>query len=320
VTRAGTRTGRRSRLLVLCWHNVEGTWCFPSAPGAGTAGLARQLRFLRRAATVVPLADALTALNVGRPLPPRAVALSFDDGYADNLRLAVPLLERLELPATFFLVPALLSQEVPAWWELLGWAFARTGRATLEWEGTRYPTDTARARRSAYLVACERVKRRDGAARAAAVAELVDRLAPAGRPPGPGLFLDWDGARELVRRGFAVGSHSLRHDILSAEPAAAQRADLAEAKRALEQRLGVAVPLLAYPNGTRLDYGPETVDAARAAGHGFAATTVDGWNRPAVPPFEVRRSVVYPERGLLDLAVTVRTVVRADRRERPAAS
>ncbi len=68
------------RLAILTWHNVEATWWYPSRPGAGVRGLARQLRSLRRFANVVPLEPALEALASGRPLPPRAVALSWDDG------------------------------------------------------------------------------------------------------------------------------------------------------------------------------------------------------------------------------------------------
>jgi len=69
-------------LLVLGWHNVEPTWFFPAAPDAGRRGLARQLAFLRRFANVVSLGTALQALVERRPLPPRAVALTFDDATA----------------------------------------------------------------------------------------------------------------------------------------------------------------------------------------------------------------------------------------------
>jgi hypothetical protein len=122
------------RLIVLMWHNVEGTWCYPAAPGAGTRGLAQQLRRLKQLASVVPLEDALEALAAGRPLPSRAVAITFDDGYRDNLDLAAPLLQDLGLPATFFLVPGLLSYEVRPWWEIVV--------RGLPWRGRRSSTGT----------------------------------------------------------------------------------------------------------------------------------------------------------------------------------
>ena len=123
------------RLLIFGWHNVEGTWAFPSDPGTGTEGLRRQLTLIARAANVVDLADAVDRLESGRALPARAVALTFDDGYRDNLHVALPMLESLGLRATFFLVPALLGREVTAWWERLGRAIALAQQPAFSWDG-----------------------------------------------------------------------------------------------------------------------------------------------------------------------------------------
>lgn len=310
-----TRDAVGHHLLVFSWHNVEGSWCFPSAPGSGLRGLTQQLRFLRRAANVVPLASALRALASGEPLPPRAVAVTFDDGYRDNLELAVPLLQRLALPATFFLVPGILSGVTTPWWEVLAWAFAGTPRDSLAWEGEELSLGEAASRHASFFHVGERLKRRSRVARERATEELVTLLAPEGPGPTRELFLDWDGARELVRRGFTVGSHSLRHAILSEEEPAEQRRDLAEARRQLEDELSVPVELLAYPNGTERDYDATTIAAARAAGHLAALTTRDGWNDPRTPPFELRRFVVYPERGVVGLGVVARRLAHSEARQ-----
>ena len=110
------------RLLIVAWHNVERTWNYPAAPGAGAAGFEHQLRRLQRLGTIVPLAPSLRQLTTGQPLPPRAIALTFDDGYRDNLEVGAPVLERLGLPATFFLVPGILDGTVSPWWETVAWA------------------------------------------------------------------------------------------------------------------------------------------------------------------------------------------------------
>ena len=310
------------RLHVLCYHNVRGTWCFPSAGGSGMKGLEQQLRALRRVANVVPLGEALARLADGRPLPRAAVALSFDDGYADNLELAAPLLERLSLPATFFLVPGLLSRTVSAWWETAGWAFTETTRAELSWEGRPLPVGSPDERARAQTVVAAALKQRNRAAREEAVAELVELLAPSGRAPGPELFLDWEGARALVARGHALGSHSSYHAILSQESEEEQTDDLVQARRQLEEELDVPMPLLAYPNGTPADYNAATLRAVGRAGHSFAVTTVDGANRPSTPAYEIRRSFMVPQRGVVDLLANARRVARdtRDRLRRSAGS
>lgn len=295
----------RSRLLVLGWHNVEGTWCFPSRTGWGRSGLAAQLRVLRGVANVVPLDVALAKLRAAEPLPRRAVALTFDDGYADNFELAAPMLKRLRLPATFFLVPDFLSG-AGAWWEELGWAFLNATRPSLEWEGARWQLDGPVGRRSAYSTVSERLKRRNRAARDADVRQLVGLLEPGGHGPDPGLLLDWSGAASLLAAGFSVGSHSLHHAILTEETAAEQQRDLMSSRLQLEERLKVPIQLLAYPNGGRQDFDARTIAAAERAGYDAAVTTVDGLNDLTTPRFTVRRSVVYPERGPVDLLKALR--------------
>jgi len=294
------------RLLVLGWHNAQPTPFFPSAPGACARGLARQLQAVRRLARAVPLDRAVAALAEGRPLPPRAVALTFDDGYRDNLHTALPILRRLGLPATFYLVPGLLDRSARAWWETLAWGFARATATSVEWRGRRLPSGASEASRRAMLTVAEEVKRLPRADRDAQIDGLLDALGPRGSEEEVAeLFLDWDGARSLAAGG-AVGSHTMHHAILSEEPAAAQAADLAESRRRLEEGLGAPAATLAYPNGTALDYDSDTLAAARAAGYLGAVTTIDGWNDRATPRLELRRFVMDPVRGWNGLRGVVR--------------
>jgi peptidoglycan/xylan/chitin deacetylase (PgdA/CDA1 family) len=298
------------RLLVLGWHNVESTWLFPSRPGAGTRGLERQLRFLRRYTNVVDLREALATLAAGRPLPARAVAITFDDGYRDQLELAVPMLERLDLPATFFLIPGVLSRTVRPWWELVAWAFMRASRDAVVWEGATMRLQTPAGRRSALLGVAERLKRRDRVARDAALEEMTGALAPQGDPGDGEMFLDWDGARRLTRGRLTIASHTFHHGILSQEDEPTQQHDLLLSRQQLEQELEVEVDLLAYPNGRLGDYDATTMAAARQAGYTHAITTMPGWNRPSTPPYEVLRFVQQPERGVPGLAIVPSHPVR----------
>ncbi len=294
------------RLIVLGWHNVEGTWAFPSPAGAGVKGLERQLLYLKRIANVVPLEDALRTLHAGQGVAPRAVSLTFDDGYRDNLELAVPLLERFDLPATFFLVPGLLSDDVEPWWEIQAWAFARATRGSITWEENTLPLDTDKLRRSSSDLVAENLKRRDRTTREQAISDLVSLLAPDGWPQERAKFLDWPGAQEIVGKGFAVGSHTLHHPILSEESSEQAQRELTESRAVLENKLGADVMVLAYPNGTELDYNASTVAAAAAAGYTHAVTMRPGWNGPSTPPFEIRRFYMTPEEGVKGLGAVPR--------------
>ena len=294
------------RLLVLGWHNADATPFFPSSPGACARGLARQLRALARVANVVPLDTALAALAEGRSLPSRPVAITFDDGYRDNLETAVPILRRLGLPATFYLVPGFLDRQVRPWWEVLAWGFAESTATSVEWRGRVLPVGPGDAARAAMLGVAEELKVLDAAARDGEIDALLGDLRPRGSEDAVReLFLDWAGARSLASVA-AVGSHTMRHVILSRESPAGQAEDLRRSREVLEAGLDVRIATLAYPNGTAQDYDEATLSAAEAAGYRGAVTTIDGWNHRSTPHLELRRFVMDPVRGLGGLRGLVR--------------
>jgi peptidoglycan/xylan/chitin deacetylase (PgdA/CDA1 family) len=268
-------------------------------------GLERQLRALRGLTNIVPLGWALQALSDGLALPRRALSITFDDGYRDNLTLAVPLLRTLQIPATCFLVPGILSNDVVPWWERLAWAFSEAQADHVEFEQQRVTLGGAAGRYAMFQTVSEQLKRRDRRHRESAVDELVVKLAPSGQYRPQDQFLDWDGARELQKH-MEIGSHSMYHSILSQETARAQREDLAHSRRQLAEELNVDIRLLAYPNGRKADYNVDTFAAAEHACYTYALTTRYGWNTRSTDRYEIRRWVIRPERGVVELGKILR--------------
>ncbi|MHC1562413.1 polysaccharide deacetylase family protein [Actinomycetospora sp. C-140] len=289
------------RLLVLGWHNIDPTPYAPADPDTGRRGFERQLALLDRLATVVPLSDAVDILAAGGSLPPRSVALTFDDGYADWLDAAVPALDRHGVHGTFFLVSDILSRTVGAWWEDLAAAFDRAEVAHLEWAGRTHDLSTPQARHATQEALKSELKLVDRATRVAAVDAIAARIAPSAPAASPSLFLDWDGARALAATGHGVGSHTVTHPILAREEPDTQLAELTDSRRELEDGLGQTVDLLAYPNGNKGDYDERTMDFAERAGYRAAITTRAGLAGPDASPFAMRRVLVTPHTDLGEL-------------------
>jgi len=74
-----------------------------------------QMAFVKRAYTVLPLDVLVRAVVAGDRLPARALAITFDDGYADNHRLAAPVLRALDLPATVYVATGAIEDAAPFW-------------------------------------------------------------------------------------------------------------------------------------------------------------------------------------------------------------
>ena len=283
-----------NRLLVLGWHNIDPTPGFPDPPGVGRLGFAKQLRTIARFGNVLPLGDALARMAAGEPLPPRAVVLTFDDGYLDNLELGVPMLAEHGFPATFFLVPGFLSGTVGAWWEDLSGAFERARAPRLSVGDTVYDLSTPAARETAHDAVRAVVKTLDHASRVAEVARVSEELDPAPTSVGEGLFMDWGGAKSLLAAGHEVGSHTVTHAILERETEADQLTELSDSRRELESGLGIAVDTLAFPNGSASDYSATTTRLVSELGYRCAVTTRPGLAGPSGSPYEMRRVILTP--------------------------
>lgn len=278
------------RLLVLGWHNIEPTPAFPGS--AGRAGFEKQVRFLSRFAHVIRLSEAAERIAAGEPLPPRAVALTFDDGYADNLHVATPVLNRYDVPGTFFLVPGFLDGRLGAWWEDLAHAVDTARDEVLEWGGERWDVrkPEERARAKAELPA--RLKELDARSREDEVARIAARISPT---PNASLFMDWEGARGLLAAGQEIGSHSMTHVILSNEIESVQAEELHASRKELEAGLGVTVEALAYPNGRFVDFDTTSTRVAREVGYKIAVTVEPGLADRRGDPYRLRRLVLTPD-------------------------
>ena len=108
--------GNNRGLLILTYHRVL-TSEDPLRHGEMTAeAFERHCSVLRRWFNVLPLLEGWRRARENA-LPSRAVSITFDDGYADNAQLALPILQRHGLPATFFVATGYVSDRKLYWWE-----------------------------------------------------------------------------------------------------------------------------------------------------------------------------------------------------------
>jgi peptidoglycan/xylan/chitin deacetylase (PgdA/CDA1 family) len=254
-----------------------------------------QLDWLTRNAEPVSLAQVLAAQDGGARLPRRAVLVTFDDGFDDNLDVALPLLLRHGVPAVFFIATGIVGSNRRFWFDAVVWQLLRTKAARLHLPAldcTLEPAAHRPGRRAQAASLLARLKRLPDARRVAALAELTlasgvdehavdpaETLAPA-RP------MDWSQVRRLAQAGMALGSHTVSHPVLArVSDDEALALEMVASRLALREHGGVDTCALAYPVG-----GPDALDdrvlrAVAAAGYRIAFTYQGGSNRrwPASP-------------------------------------
>src|SRR3712207_6612027 len=113
------RSRPEQRSLILLYHRVAELNSDPWSLAVTPSHFAEHLKILRQQACPIRLQQLSQALSDGK-LPDRSVVVTFDDGYADNLYNAKPLLERYGIPATVFLTTGYIGAEHGFWWDELG--------------------------------------------------------------------------------------------------------------------------------------------------------------------------------------------------------
>ena len=269
--------GRRARLSTLIFHRVvpEPDPLFPGEVDA--AQFDAICGWLKDWFNVLPLDQAIARLKAGS-LPSRAMAITFDDGYADNASVAMPILQSHGLTATFFVAAGFLDGG-RMWNDSLIESVRLTpldaidmrglglgeqvSLSTRDWSDKRQAIDALIAH-AKYLAPAART-------------EFVAAVAQRSRSELPHhLMMSSDEVRSLRRGGMGVGAHTMSHPILARIDDETARAEMSQSKRQLEELLAEDVTLFAYPNGRPAeDYLPHHAAMARECG--FAAAVSTAW-------------------------------------------
>ena len=287
-----TRLNRR-KLLVLLYHGVDSGSLDPLMNFDGLhvrrERFEQQMNYLAAHYRVVPLDQLLD----GRPGPDRGkplAAITADDGYSNLYHHAYPVLKRLSLPATVFVITDYLQSGRARWWDRMRAMVAATRipavRVPLGGTPRWLPLGTVAEKQAALRAVARELQSLPPGRREALLARLAADLRVEGLAPATPRSLGADQLREMASDGISIGSHGHSHDSFLHLNRAQLLAELAESKRVLESVMERPVPWLAYPYG---DFSPEVAAAAAEAGYRGACTTIEQLNNGIPDPFAVRR-------------------------------
>jgi peptidoglycan/xylan/chitin deacetylase (PgdA/CDA1 family) len=285
---------RAPRGVILMYHRVAGPRFDPQLLDVSATNFAAQLEVLQRRATVLPLDE----FNVRRrrgTLPRRAVSITFDDGYVDNLVTAAPLLTDRNLPATVFVATGMLDVNREFWWddaERIAFSAATLpapvpGVPILwnEADGAPFVADTAHIRWTVqsphdptprhrlYRVLCGSLYPLGAERRDALLATLREWAGvESGARASHRTVTTGELRRLAVTPGVSIGAHSVTHSSLARLTHHEQYRELGDSRASLVQLTGHLISSVAYPYGQPDDVSAVTTRAASFAGFDYAVT------------------------------------------------
>ncbi|MEO9825885.1 MAG: polysaccharide deacetylase family protein [Paracoccaceae bacterium] len=272
-------------LSILMYHAVVdkplliSDWCF-----IPTDQFNQQMSWLaENRLDVMPLHEAVNAMQEGRLTGP-TVAVTFDDGYRNNVDVSLPVLERYGIPASIFLTTGLINSGHTLWSSRLNLAIAGTERTELSWRGTTYAIADDQAHTRVLRRLKEQVKQDAGADPELAVAE-IERLLDVPENPtvprdSPYAMMDKSDIERAISSGLInFGAHTISHPVVSTLVEPELATEINGSLRAVKDLVGLRPLSFAYPNGQRADYDDRAMQHLKAQKIEIALTTMPGANR-----------------------------------------
>lgn len=328
LRRAASQIRNRFRpgVLILLYHRIVETPSDPYLLNVTPQHFKEHLEILRKqGCTVMHLQELTQALQDGT-LPHRAVVVTFDDGYVDNLCNAKPLLEHHEIPATVFVTSGYVGQDREFWWDELDRLLLQPGTLpktldlkiqgkTFEWvldDDAYYNKEHQQCDRSWHLYQQHDPTQRHQVFRS--LHHQLNALPFNARWPILHELAEWAGtevssrpthrllsANELVELAkgdlIHIGAHTVSHPVLSALPVSAQKEEIWQSKVDLENILDRPVVAFAYPHGARSDYTQDTVRLVKAAGFICACSNFPEMVWQNSDYFQLPRILIYDWNG-----------------------
>ena len=252
--------------LILGYHRVNKLSWDPFRLAVSPESFSQQLEILHEHANVISLHD-LAEARVSGDIPPRSIAITFDDGYADYLSVAKPLLDKAGFPSTIFISTGYIGHEF--WWDILsGLACSLdpeksltldAGRSKFEWHpdsNRAKPSQSALINDLASFLMPLNKDERSGYLQQ--LAESFGTLTSELRQ-NPAL------SRQEVEQLAAddkvtIGSHTVSHPMLSLLPARLQHDEIVKSKQMLETLTGNTVSGFSFPHGSKSDTSVRLVE------------------------------------------------------------
>ena len=259
------------------------------------ADFAKQMRWIRDNSNILSMEQVVRIGQTGSSWPEPAVAVTFDDGFRNNLEIAAPCLQEYQIPATFYVCPGVIDSSIPFWVDQVEDCLNRTKARVLE-IGLADLYSFELSGQGDRIKACEIIKNYckqvEAAERERVLEELKEKsgIEPSRDSAANYEVLGWSELRELSQDPlFTIGGHSWSHGILSCMSNNELEQDIEKTLKKLKTELGKEILHFSYPEGQAEHYNERVIRTLRACGVSGAPSAIDGVNGVDEDLFHLRR-------------------------------
>lgn len=299
----------KNEVIILMVHGVmsdsSSTQWTPLRPQLAPQQLESTLKVLSRYYNFISLQEAVDMLTGIKPFQPYSLAVTFDDGYRNNIKFALPILKKYNVPPTIFLSAAHVEYREPFWFDRLDYALQQVKSSKLDvkvgGEIVRIDYNSRNSLRRSYKrlrYVAKAVKRHDDEM-LSEMEGIASKIEEESGKSLMGIFenddwsavLTWGEIEATAKKGVSFASHGWNHTRLGFLDAGESRRQMSMSKERIIAHTGQPCNHFCYPDGS---FNQQVIQFAHELGYESASTTLTGTNRKGDDPMQLRR-IPFPE-------------------------
>ena len=272
---------QKNRLQILTYHglcaeeDIKHDWI--SSNFVTIREFDKQMSIVRKYMSPISLEEGVACLKNKRQLPPRSVAVTFDDGYRNNVILGGPVLKKYKIPATIFLSTEHINNQEFFHFDKYYILYYLVQDEFIDEKILQGPDLFNYKKKSVYKIkkGLESIWRE---AEVFVSNKMRSVLAP----------LSWDEITHCDEL-FSFGSHTRSHAILAHLNYTEKKEEIFQSIHEVASRLKVTSVPFSYPNGNEQDFDHEDIKLLQQANALCAATMINGSNGKGKNLFKLNR-------------------------------
>jgi peptidoglycan/xylan/chitin deacetylase (PgdA/CDA1 family) len=291
-----------SNLKILCYHGITNTISNGIENYSGKhideKIFYQQISFLKQNCSVISMDEVVEIILKKKTWPKNPIALTFDDGFKNNIEVAAPILQDLAAPATFYICPGMVGGDEIFWVDKVEACINLTKEKsiTLDLNGDKeFFLTSLQAKINSVQRIKNFCKNIHSTSKDKVIEELINKC---GINPNSTFaknyeIMNWDEVNELNKSSlFSIGGHSNHHEIFTQQDRVAIRDDIQDSLKKLEFHLGQATKHYSYPEGQLNHFDEFVIDQLKECKIKCCPSSVEGSNHGAIDLFRLKRYMV----------------------------
>jgi len=259
---------------------------------------ARLLRTLKKEGIALSMDEVRDFHDRGKAYPPFSFAITFDDGFENNISIAAPILNELSIPATFYITSGFIELNTMSWIDRIEFILEEIprGKIKLPWHNEAFSFNSASSKINLLTEIRSTIKRSPQINTDSLVEEIATQLRfpiPTSSDNALDLKMNWSQVKELGNQElFTIGGHTHNHPILSFLSRDDLRIELDTSLNLLKNRAGIETVHYAYPEGLQHCYNSLVISELKTRGIKCCPSAIPGKNTLEQDLFNLRRTLI----------------------------